>query len=182
MLRQIILASALLLVAAPAMAQKANPSPAKASRVTTAFVKNASVGSKFAVDSSRLAAEKAQNPDVKSLAQRLADDYGKKSDELKQITQQAGMQTTDPVLDSRRASIMRRLQTMPAGPKFDRTYIDAQATAHNRAIPIFRLYSKLGDNPELKQFAASNLQALQDNQKQIRSLRAIKTSKAEKHG
>ena len=76
------------------MAQKANP-PAKTSRVTTAFVKNASVGSKFAVDSSRLAAQKAQNPDVKNFAQKLADDYGEKSDELKQMAEQAGLRVTE---------------------------------------------------------------------------------------
>jgi putative membrane protein len=154
--------------------------PTKTSRSTASFVKNATIGSKFAVDSSRLAAEKAQNPDVKSFAQRLADDYGKKSDELKQMVQQAGMPTVDPVLDARRAAMMRKLQAAPAGAKFDRAYIDAQAKAHNQAVPMFRRYSRFGDNPELKQFAASNLPDLQENQKLIKNLRSVKTSRTEK--
>ncbi len=85
MLKQLILAAALALFAVPASAQKANAPATKPSRATMSFVKNALVGSKFAVESSRLAAQKAQNPDVKNFAQRLADDYSRRSEELKQI-------------------------------------------------------------------------------------------------
>jgi putative membrane protein len=186
MFRTFILASALVLFAGTAMAQKAidpsqkqKASPA-ASKSTAQFVKNATVGSKFAVDSSRLAAQKAQNPELKTFAQHLADDYAKKSGELMQMVQKAGMPAADPILDARRAAIMRKLQAAPTGAKFDRAYIDAQTTAHNQAVSMFRRYSRNGDNPELKQFAAANLADIQENQKQIKSLRNVKTSRMEK--
>src|SRR5262245_18101371 len=137
MIKQLILAGALLMFAGPVLAQKTTQ-PANTSRATTSFMKNATVGSKFVTDASRLAAEKAQNPDVKTFAQNLANASSQKSEELSQLAQQAGMTMADPQLDARRAAAMRRLQAMPAGAKFDRAFIDAQSTALNRAVSAFR--------------------------------------------
>jgi putative membrane protein len=179
MLKQLVLACALILSAGPTMAQKTT-APPKAAKATAAFVKNATIGSAFAADASRLAAQKAQNPEVKTFAQNMADEATKKSDELKQIVQQAGMPAIEPVLDARRAAVMKRLQALPAGTKFDRAYIDAQGTTLNRAISALRTYSRSGDNAQLKQFATNTLPTLQDNLKQIKGLKAVKTSRAEK--
>ena len=49
------------------------------------------------------------------------------------------------------------------GNEFDRSYDQIQLKAHQDAVALFEAYSKTGDNPELKSWAATILPHLKEH-------------------
>jgi len=88
------------------------------------FVREAAMTGMKEIEASRLALEKSQNADVRTLAQMMIDDHGKASAELKQIARDKGMTLPDMPMDD---ATMRREMT-------DRTGTD-RATDANRTAP-----------------------------------------------
>jgi putative membrane protein len=54
-------------------------------------------------------------------------------------------------------------QAAKDGKDFDRTYDQIQLKAHQDAVALFEAYSKNGDNPELKSWAAATLPHLKEH-------------------
>jgi putative membrane protein len=49
------------------------------------------------------------------------------------------------------------------GKDFDRAYDQMQVAAHEDAVALFETYSKSGDNPDLKAWAAKTLPHLKEH-------------------
>ncbi len=147
---------------------------ARAATSAEAFVKNATIGNLFEIQTSQLALDKSQNADVKQFAQRMIDDHGKARNTLKATV--STQDSVDPlataeVLDSKHQKALDKLKAASA-KNFDKEYISAQKDAHDEAVSLFRKYAKTGGNTALKQFAANTLPTLEDHQKHVKQLKA----------
>lgn len=82
-------------------------------------------------------------------------------------TAQGGVQAEG--LDSEHQQMLQRLQSA-SGAEFDRTYMQQQVQAHQKAVDMFTAYSQQGDNAEAKQWAAKTLPALQQHLQRAQQL------------
>lgn len=127
---------------------------------TKEFIRKASASGKFEVDSSELAKKSAQSTEVKSFAQRMIEDHTKANKDLAAAARQAGAQVPEPKLEPKHEEVISQLKKQ-TGQAFDRTYVDAQVSAHRQAVDQFQAYAKQGDNAQIKQFATQTLPVLQ---------------------
>jgi putative membrane protein len=170
MFRYVLLCGLSVAAVGGAMAQTTSPSPGSAApkteagapvnENTKAFIRNAAASGKFEIESSQLAAKNASSGDVKSFAQRMIDDHTKANESLAVAARQAGTTAAEPKLSPKHQQVISDLKKA-SGPAFDRTYVDAQITAHEAAVSEFQTYAKQGDNAQIKQFATRTLPVLQ---------------------
>jgi putative membrane protein len=140
----------------------------------TEFARMAAMSDMYELESSRLAAQRSQNTQVKEFAQHMMRDHQKTTTELQQMIRQAsaaplsGMQMPQS-LDQRHQAMVQQLQGAQ-GAQFDRLYIQQQVQAHQMAVDMFRNYSQSGDNAALKQWASQTLPSLQQHLQQAQQL------------
>lgn len=125
------------------------------------FVQKAAAGNIAEVDVGKLALSKASNPEVKAFAQHLVDDHQKAQDDLKQVAQTKGMSVPDKT-DAKHKAIAERLRNM-SGASFDKAFINAMVKDHKEDVKEFEKQAKSGDDPEIKNYAAQTVAALQQH-------------------
>lgn len=112
------------------------------------------VGDMFEIDSSRLALQRAQSPEVRKFAQMMVDNHMQSSAKLKAL---AGAQTPPWSLPTSLPVDKKTLLTsleLPKGAEFDTAYMNEQVTAHTQTLDMLQRYSGNGDSAGLKQLAA----------------------------
>jgi putative membrane protein len=115
----------------------------------------ASASDMFEIESSRLAADKGQNPDVKALARMLIADHQKSTTDLKAAASQAQPPIdVSPALDAEQQANIQTLRGLN-GADFDRVFLQQQVAAHQKALDLVQGYSANGDVPSLKKHASA---------------------------
>jgi putative membrane protein len=94
----------------------------------------------------QLAAERAQNPQVKQYAQTMIAEHTKALDELKALASAANVQISNAIADVHR-DLHGRLSKL-SGAEFDREYIDAMVDEHNDTLEM--LEDKADDADEAR--------------------------------
>ena len=112
----------------------------------------------YEIESARLAADKARNAEVKSLAQHIRTDHEKSTAELKSAASTANV-TVAPALDAEKQAMLERLRAA-SGAEFDRLFLEQQRTAHQKALALLQSYANGGDNEALKGFATKTAAAV----------------------
>jgi putative membrane protein len=109
----------------------------------------------YEIEAARLAAEKAQNADVKSLAEMIRADHEKSTADLKTAAGQAQPPiTVTAAMNPEQQSMVQALQGA-SGADFDRTYLDQQVQAHQKALAMVQGYAQNGDVEGLKKHAST---------------------------
>ena len=135
------------------------------------FVTKAAIAGKFEIESSKIALNRSQNPQVKQFAQMMIDDHTRASDQLKATVQSNPNVQLPAGLDKKHQKMIDKLNSVDA-KKFDKTYVDMQTKAHKEAVSLFKDYAHSGKDQSLKDFAANTLPVLQghlDHVKQVKS-------------
>lgn len=136
---------------------------------TADFVTEAAISDMFELESSRLAAERGDEP-AKAFAKRMIADHEKASAEMKQVVQDGKVQATLPTaLDS---THQKKLDTLKGlqGAEFNKQYREDQVKAHKDAVDLFQRYGSGGDNAPLKAFARKTEPALAEHLKMAQDL------------
>ena len=141
---------------ANAMGNAAMPSDA------SGFANAVAAADLYELDSARLAADKASNADVKSLAQHIRADHEKSTSELKSAAGTANISVA-PKLDAEKQGMLDQLKTAARGADFDRLYVEQQKAAHQKALSLLQGYSSGGDNEALKAFATKTSAAVKSH-------------------
>ena len=115
----------------------------------------------YEVESARLAADKATNAEVKSLARHIRTDHEKSTSELKSAAGTASI-TVAPKLDAEKQGMLDQLRAA-SGADFDRLFLEQQKTAHQKALELLQGYSSGGDNEALQAFASKNAAAVKSH-------------------
>jgi putative membrane protein len=137
-------------------------SPAVASVSTQDFIKKASMGGQFEIQSSEMATKTSQNSQVKAFAQEMITDHDQLGEQLTAVMSKNNI-PSDPSadnLDRDHQAMIDQLRDK-SGKDFDQAYAKEQLKAHEKTVDMFQDYAKHGQNPALKNFAAQSLVMLQ---------------------
>lgn len=125
------------------------------------YVAQAAAADMFVIDSARLAANNAENPQVKDFARTMIADHTKASNELKTLAASMQPQLTIPsALPSEMQMQLDQLKDAN-GAAFDQMYLSQQIPAHQRALNLHRAYAQNGAEAQLKSFAEGTANVVQ---------------------
>jgi putative membrane protein len=137
---------------------------------TEDFVKTVAISDMFEIQAGQLAADKAQNGDVKSFGQEMVDDHSKTSDDLKELIKDEDIKVEIPAkLDEEHRATVDKLKDL-SGNQFDKTYVQTQVKAHEQAVSLFEAYAAAGENDALKDWAEDTLPKLKEHLKEANDL------------
>ena len=88
----------------------------------------------------QLAAERAQNTEVKQFAQMMVRDHTKAGNELKQAVSGQNVDLTARQMDQKHEMLMARLRTL-RGAEFDREYMKAMVDGHNEVSRLLQMHT-----------------------------------------
>jgi putative membrane protein len=118
---------------------KSSDSKGNLSAADRKFVDNAAKGGMMEVSMGKMAAQKAQNNDVKKFGSRMVSDHSKANNELKSIASKKGI-----ALSAEAPS-----HTFNS----DAEYMSMMVKDHQKDLAEFQQEAKSGSDPDLKQFA-----------------------------
>jgi putative membrane protein len=122
---------------APPTAEMAPPSGATTALSTPQISAILSASDSAEINPSKLAQQKAQNPQVKEYAQRMIKDHGMLEDSLRALERRENISPApNPIsqqLHSQTQSTMTRLQSL-SGAEFDQAYMQAMVQSHQEAL------------------------------------------------
>lgn len=127
------------------------------------FVNNAAIGGLFEVESGKIAAKKASNPQVRQFAERMVRDHGEADNKLKRAVSADGG-TVPSELDQEHQQELQQI-TSQQGPDFDRNYMQTMVKDHDTDAQDFGKAAQTLQDPHLKQFAAQTLKVIQEHDK-----------------
>ena len=148
------------------------------------YVQSAAMSDMFETQSSKLALQRSQNPDVKAFAQRMIDDHTQSTQKLTGLLQSASVSTAPPPrgLDGTHQHMLQQLQSASGG-QFDRLYMQMQVKGHQEALKVQEGYSRRGDNDQLKTFASDASSMVQDHLSQAQQvLRGLSSRRGAQRG
>jgi putative membrane protein len=125
------------------------------------FIEKVGQNGKAGVEISKLALEKAENPQVKELAKQLIEGHTKANAELMKLASAKGV-TIPAEMDRSHKRLLDKL-AKKSGNAFDREYTDEMEDDHSKEVREFRSMSKSAKDPEVKAFAASTLPTLEQH-------------------
>jgi putative membrane protein len=163
-MKKAAIVTACLLLATPALAQSLGEksgvnSVLGISPTTPDFVKQVAISDMFEVESSKLAAAKAEGP-TKEFANRMISEHTKTSAELKAAVASDPKTPIPTALDDAHKAKLDELKAL-SGADFAKRYHAMQEEAHEDAVSLFKRYAEGGDSDKLKRWAAETLPALQ---------------------
>ena len=137
------------------------------------FILDAAKGGMAEVELGKLAADRAQNDEVKKFAQRMVDDHSKANDQLKQIAESKGIKIPTET-EAKQKALMQRLEKLQ-GPAFDRAYMNAMVNDHVKDVSEFKKEANSGRDSQVKSFASSTLPTLEEHLQQAKQARTSTT-------
>jgi putative membrane protein len=125
----------------------------------SSFVKEASAGNQSEIALAQIAQQKAQNPEIKNLAQMLQQDHQKAQEKLQTIAQTHGM-TLDQSPGWTQKRAQSKLEKL-SGAEFDQQYAKDMLEDHVTDIKKFQKASQNVEDTDVKQYAQECLPTLQ---------------------
>jgi putative membrane protein len=171
-------AVALIAAAAPAiLAQDKGGTAAQATYVPDhAFLVTAATAGLEEVTLAKLAVLKATSPDVKSFAQKLADERVKANDQLRQLAVSKGVKDL-PSQPDRSTQVVFDQLSQRVGEAFDASYMQRVVEDSLGNVAQFDNEAQHGADADVRQFAANVLPSLREGLRTAQSL----SSKIEQH-
>jgi putative membrane protein len=133
------------------------------------FVKKAALGGMTEVETSKLAVDKAQDPQVKSFAQQMVTDHTAANEELKSLAQKKGW-TLPTKLDAEHKAIVQKLGAK-SGANFDAAYSKQMMQDHEKTVALFKGAAQSSD-ADLAQWARKTLPTLEKHEQLAANLPA----------
>ena len=165
-------ASAAALVGCAPMMSPMYPAPMPGMTMPTNamdYGRMAAASDMFEIQSSQVALQVSQNPEVRAFANTMIQHHTMTSNEMMAAARAAGMTPPTPMLDSRKQAMLAQLQSTPAN-RFDATYLNMQVTAHQEALSLHSAYAARGDVPALRAVAARAVPIVQGHLNQATQL------------
>jgi putative membrane protein len=162
-----LVGSAMALGVAGCMTPTASAPPPMAVTSAAEFVPTAVSSNLLEIESSRLALQRARDPEVRRFAQRMIRDHNLATRRMATVVRRAGLPMPPPAMIPRHQQMVVSLQT---ASDFDSAYMGAQIMAHQEAVALFSSYGSNGDVPQLAAFARQTLPNLEMHLQHAQSL------------
>jgi putative membrane protein len=111
-------------------------------------MKNLAEANLAEIEAGKLAADKAQSPQVKQFGQRMVEDHTKMLDDLKQLAQEKAVELPGSAGMGDRAHTLA-LRTK-SGEDFDKAYMQNMVEDHQKDVQETAELAKSVDDPQLK--------------------------------
>lgn len=131
-----------------------------AEKTDARFIKEAARGNDLEIAMGELGANKAQNPQLKSLCEMIQKDHTAANEQLKPIAQKYGV-TLEQSQSWLKEHALSKLQKEPAGPKFDQALATDLMRDHQKDITKFQKAATELQAPDVKEYAQNMLPQLQ---------------------
>jgi putative membrane protein len=152
----------------------------------TGFVQKALKSGEEEVALSKMAAEKAQNSDLKQFAQMLVSDHTAVNEQLRLLaqrngatpaprdgTKRGGTESSPPAAtapgaapSSPQAAELAKL----SGSEFDKKFLAIVVEGHEKSVELYSAEAETGKNPAVKKLAAETLPKIKEHLQQAKSL------------
>jgi putative membrane protein len=129
------------------------------------FVRKASEGGLAEVQFGQLAAQKAQNPDVKAFAQKMVDDHSMLNDKMKPVAEQLGV-TPASHLSKKDQAEYDKLSGL-SGADFDKEYISDMVADHRKDLREFRHEAETAADPQLKETVTNGAKVIAEHNRMV---------------
>lgn len=147
------------------------PNRATISPLDRQFIIDAAQGGMAEVSLGQMASQRATNDVVKQYAQRMVQEHTQASKELLRLASQKGVTPPRDMGPKYRAA-MDRLMQLPRA-SFDQAYIsEAGINGHLESLAVYQRQAQLGQDPDLKAFAAKTLLTVQNHLQVAGNLKA----------
>jgi len=134
------------------------------------FAMDAAQGGLAEVKLGKLAAAKAESPDLKAFGQQMVDDHSKANNQLKAVAQAQNM-TLPADVNSAQQAMYDKLSKL-SGSEFDKEYVKGMLKDHQEDVKKFAREEKTGKDPQIKSFAAETLPVIQGHLEKIKSIQS----------
>jgi putative membrane protein len=166
MLRDGLIAFAVLALAAPAAAQHRPPMPNTAATGVD-FVKTAAATDEYERRAGAIAAERGRSPQVRAFGQMMIQAHSQTTRDLGVAAERAGIRVPrDPNLHPGQERMLRLLREIDP-MNFDKLYVQQQHEVHMDALGLMRTYSRWGNEAPLRGAAAQTAPIVQQHLSQI---------------
>jgi len=128
-----------------------------------AFVRQATESGRKEVAAARDALPQLKNPDLKRIAEMLANDHGAANARLEQLAESKGWPMPAAPRDGAPAA-------GAASGDFDAKWTADMVAGHERSIALYRAEAKSGEDPDLRQFAHDTLPTIEHHLAALRNL------------
>lgn len=136
--------------------------PRPLSETDRAFVLEAAGAGLFQLEAARLAEQRARDPQVRSYAAMLVQQYGLANDELRALARSRGVPWPATPPPARQAVLAALAALVPEF--FDRRYVEQAAVAEHAAdLQLFEAAGRALDDGALRQWALRRVPALQNH-------------------
>lgn len=133
------------------------------------FIINAGQGGMAEVSLGQLATKRATSDEVKQFAQRMIRDHTRANKQLLQLATQKGV-TPPTDMGPKYEAAMERLSQIPSA-SFDQAYMnEAGINSHLESVAVFQRQDQLGQDQDLKAFAAKTLPTIQEHLQMARKM------------
>ena len=139
---------------------------------TQKFFEKAASSNQFEIESGRLAAQKASNPQLKAFGQKMVTDHTKASQELQALAMRKGMKLPLTMSDDHQKKL-DELRELSPGKDFDQEYRELMVDNHGSSVSLFEDTAKGNEDAEVKAFAAKMLPTIQHHESQANALPKI---------
>jgi putative membrane protein len=136
----------------------------------SSFIKEASQGGMAEIELGKLAADKAQNADLKQYGQHLQQDHTKANQELAQIAQRSGV-TLPAELNHKENREADKLQEK-TGAEFDKAFAEYAIKDHEKDIDRYQKALRDTKDADLRAWIEKNLPVLQQHLQMARNVGA----------
>jgi len=133
------------------------------------FVEAATESGIAEVVTGNLALEKSQNADIKKFAQQMVTDHTQANQKLGDIARNLDITPPD---EAALTDKVKKVILEWREESFDKSYINNQVDAHEKAVELFKKESTSSDKPELKAFASETLPKLEHHLEEAKQLQA----------
>lgn len=134
----------------------------------TAYVEMAASSDMYEIQSSQMAASRAQNETMRNFAQMMIRDHTNTSQQLMAAATAAQLPPMTPRLLPMHADMLARLEAR-TGADFDREYGRQQLMAHEQALALHSNYAARGDTPALRVVAGSAVPVVRQHLEMVRA-------------
>ena len=151
------------------------------------FLRQATAASQGQVELGRLAAEKAPDGELRSLAQRIAETHVKLTDDLTRLTDTRTLPPADQLQpertdafgaagavsnpeNAREGMTQEAVQALSSrsGEEFGKGYVEAQLRLHDRLVDLYQTQASHTPDRELATFAITSLVGIQKDRDALR--------------
>ncbi|KPA87568.1 MULTISPECIES: DUF4142 domain-containing protein [Pseudomonas] len=117
----------------------------------------------------KLAQEKSHSADIKQFAAKMVSDHTQANQKLSEIAHKLDIEVPD---EAALTDKVKKMILEWRDESFDKSYVENQLKAHEKAVELFKKEAASSDKAELKAFASETLPTLEHHLEQVKALHA----------